>query len=295
MSVQLLSPSEVRICGRKFLYKASDLFWIHDRESDPDYEEDEDWTFEHWCGPKVSDLTMLQHWNEYLSHDIDVKKDTVPSPMLPTLPTPDPITRSCSIATLPLEEDDIETQDSQQYPQDPKESIDDTRRTEMCVGDWVITFTSSASAKTANWICTHQDTHGVLWIADYDAEDIHDLMYKGYYAGTLTQYLDRIHEGIVNKALPPIFEKKEEGTIQLEITLIHSKKYTVVNWFTLKASQVALAVFELLKAHQPAKPVVVPQEIPAEPKQEELPPPPTPIPIVPIQPKRKGFVFGKKA
>lgn len=43
--------SEILFQSRKFLQRAGVLYTIRDRESDDDYDPDEDWTFEAWCGP----------------------------------------------------------------------------------------------------------------------------------------------------------------------------------------------------------------------------------------------------
>jgi bifunctional polynucleotide phosphatase/kinase len=41
--------------GRKYLQRAGVLYTIRDRESDDDYDPDEDWTFETWCGAPAAD------------------------------------------------------------------------------------------------------------------------------------------------------------------------------------------------------------------------------------------------
>jgi hypothetical protein len=62
-NIQVLSPHEVRVCGKKFLCRDGTLYIIRDRESDADYDEDEEWMFDAWCGPPVTDEAILRVWN----------------------------------------------------------------------------------------------------------------------------------------------------------------------------------------------------------------------------------------
>ena len=54
-----ITEHEVWLNGRKFLHRAGILYNIRDRESDPDYDPDEPWTFEAWCGN-----TRVLHWHQ---------------------------------------------------------------------------------------------------------------------------------------------------------------------------------------------------------------------------------------
>jgi hypothetical protein len=49
-----IAGTEAFLGSRKFLHRNSVLFDIRDRESDPDYSEDEEWSFEAWCGPEAA-------------------------------------------------------------------------------------------------------------------------------------------------------------------------------------------------------------------------------------------------
>lgn len=61
-SVTFLSSHEVRIAGQKLLTRGGILYTIRDRESDADYDPDEAWTFEAWCGVEVTDAVTLSVW-----------------------------------------------------------------------------------------------------------------------------------------------------------------------------------------------------------------------------------------
>ncbi len=59
LSSFILSKHEVIINGTKYLHKNGKLYTIRDRESDADYDVDEDWTFEVWCGPQANASAQL--------------------------------------------------------------------------------------------------------------------------------------------------------------------------------------------------------------------------------------------
>lgn len=45
--------SEIFLLGRKYLLSNNIVYTIRDRESDEDYDPDEEWTFRAWCGPEA--------------------------------------------------------------------------------------------------------------------------------------------------------------------------------------------------------------------------------------------------
>jgi hypothetical protein len=49
-----IAGAEAFLGSRKFLHLNGVLYDIRDRESDPDYSEDEEWSFEAWCGPEAA-------------------------------------------------------------------------------------------------------------------------------------------------------------------------------------------------------------------------------------------------
>ena len=59
MSTINITKYEVYINGTKYLHKNDVLYTIRDRESDEDYTEDEDWTFDAWCGPQADPAAQL--------------------------------------------------------------------------------------------------------------------------------------------------------------------------------------------------------------------------------------------
>lgn len=59
-----LSKFEVFLHGTKYLHKNGKLYTIRDRESDDDYDVDEDWTFDAWCGP-LADAAAQHMFDEF--------------------------------------------------------------------------------------------------------------------------------------------------------------------------------------------------------------------------------------
>ncbi len=60
---QILNESEVRLMGRKYLYKGEQLFHILERDEC----EEEDWTFEAWCGSPVENPVVLGQFKVLLA------------------------------------------------------------------------------------------------------------------------------------------------------------------------------------------------------------------------------------
>jgi hypothetical protein len=58
-SVLIISDHEVLVRGQKFLVANDVLYEIRDRESDPDYCEDEEWSFASWCGAEADEEFQL--------------------------------------------------------------------------------------------------------------------------------------------------------------------------------------------------------------------------------------------
>ena len=80
-------PATVRICGqeaflgsRKFLVREGVLFTIRDRESDPDYSEDEEWSFDAWCGSVAAEVDQA-------AFEAQIKNDDEADVGNPGLPT----------------------------------------------------------------------------------------------------------------------------------------------------------------------------------------------------------------
>ena len=67
------SSPEVLFNGRKYLQRAGVLYTIRDRESDDDYDPDEDWTFEAWCGP-VADQEVQAAYTASLASPASLPK-----------------------------------------------------------------------------------------------------------------------------------------------------------------------------------------------------------------------------
>lgn len=66
--VKFLNKFEVRVGNTKYLYTirptASSLYELRDRESDPDYDADENWSFRAWCGAPATNEEHLRAFRE---------------------------------------------------------------------------------------------------------------------------------------------------------------------------------------------------------------------------------------
>jgi DNA ligase-1 len=71
MSVRM-TRYEAFVEGKKYLHKKGILYTIRDRESDDDYDLDEKWTFDAWCGPECQDAEAIKKF----------QTASKPSPML---------------------------------------------------------------------------------------------------------------------------------------------------------------------------------------------------------------------
>jgi hypothetical protein len=59
LSFRILNKNEVILRGATYLYKNTKLFTLRDRESDEDYDPEETWALDKWCGPAVTDKGLL--------------------------------------------------------------------------------------------------------------------------------------------------------------------------------------------------------------------------------------------
>lgn len=207
--------------GRKFLYRASNLYTIHDRESDDDYDPDEEWTFEAWCGPQVHDIAVLQHWIAFLVGH-------------PQQPTPAPV------ATEPQEEsqDEIHKQTKRWIP------------TSSSGAHWALTVTTTNTG--AHFLCSLGKS---VWMAEYTHDQLMAMAAKICYWGSLEELLEALHFGVACTSYMPILKSTDKNQLELEIALESCEEYSFVAWFTLEAKQLPAAVQGLLVAQMPAKPV----------------------------------------
>jgi DNA ligase-1 len=78
-----MSNYEIFLAGRKYLLSNNVIYTIRDRESDEDYDPDEEWTFEAWCGPAASQDVQDAYQNILCPPEIfevDVPKPVAPLP-----------------------------------------------------------------------------------------------------------------------------------------------------------------------------------------------------------------------
>ena len=60
LPVKFLNKYEVLVGTTKYLYKATTLYTLRDRESDADYDPEEVWRFAAWCGPVGTDAEHIR-------------------------------------------------------------------------------------------------------------------------------------------------------------------------------------------------------------------------------------------
>ncbi len=239
MSVTILSPFEARIGGRKFLYKDSNLFTIRDRESDADYDPDEEWQFALWQGPQVHELPILQQW----------------------------ITHLCG-QTQPQPQPPIEIQ-SEELPQDEQEP----RKTQRWVDEYLITFTSTNT--TASMMARHEKTN-TLWMTEFTKSSLTKKADEDGYVGNWDEFLDTIHWGTAGEAYTPVITAfASSDTLKIEIAYVVCPEFTYVGWFNLKSTVLPGAVLGMLKVQEPAKPL---PPLPPSPPSPPPSPPATPTP-----------------
>ncbi len=213
MSVQILSETEVRISGRKFLYKASNLFTIRDRESDTDYDEDEKWVFENWAGPQVHELPILQQW---IAHLCSSSAPLAP-PLAPTPPHP------------------------LQMPQAPKRSTD-----RWLPHGYTLQWTSVGN--TGTLLCTRGTQ---VWMAELSEADLQAKADTEGYLANPEEMVDIIHWGVKGDVYEPILETLTDGSLRLEHAYEVCSEYTFVGWSTLKPTHVPASVLRLLHVTAP--------------------------------------------
>lgn len=87
-----MSGYEIFLAGRKYLLSNNVIYTIRDRESDEDYDPDEEWTFAAWCGPAAPQAVQDAYQN-ILSppvcspeiFEVDVPKPVAPQPVQNTM------------------------------------------------------------------------------------------------------------------------------------------------------------------------------------------------------------------
>ncbi len=253
MSVTILSPFEVRIGERKFLYKDSNLFTIRDRESDADYDADEEWQFALWCGPQVHDLPTLQQW----------------------------ITHLCGQSQTQIQDDTATATPAQEE----QELTMEPRKTQRWVGEYLITFTSTGT--TASMMTRHEKTN-TLWMVEFTKAALTKKADEDGYVGNWGEFVDTIHWGTTGEAYTPVITPSTTNdALKIEIAYVVCPEFTYVGWFNLKSTVLPGAVLGMLKVQEPAKPL---PPLPPSPPSPPPSPPATPTPP-PAQPTNRFGAF----
>lgn len=218
-TVTILSNHEARVLGRKFLYKANTLFEIRDRESDPDYNEDEEWMFEAWCGPEIQDRTILSVWNSFRT------PVPVPIPMPIPIPVPSPtpesvIPQKSSAIWIPI-------------ANDQKMAI------HLTTGP-ILTI-----------LC--MDERMNLWMSELSQDDLAKKADESGYVVSPEEFQERLLWALDCKQEPPISVWNTDQSYTIHFAVESNEEYSFVIPFQIPFAPVPMSIRQMLFSQMPPK------------------------------------------